>query len=331
MVTNTSLKIIEYIKKNQKARPHDLIRKFNFSAMAIHKQLRRLIDKKILEKIGKPPLVYYVLKNKYLPKNIFVPKKIINKINKNYLYISPRGEILKGFIGFSQWVKDIKQENSLNSLAIEYLKTRQSANKFITPNKWIDATNRLKTTFKESYIDKLIYQDFYSLPKFGKTKLGQFVLHAKQSQNKKIIKLIVKETKPLIEKIIKTYNIEAVVFIPPTIPRNIQFIKEFEAELNIKLPKINLTKVYRGDVIVAQKTLSRLEERVVNAQETIYLKENEPIKPFIKNILLIDDAVGSGSTFNETAKKIKQTGFANMIIAFAIVGSYKGFDVIREI
>lgn len=49
-----------------------------------------------------------------------------------------------------------------------------------------------------------------------------------------------------------------------------------------------------------------------------------------KNILLIDDAVGSGATLNEISEKLKYKG-AKKIIGYAIVGSYKGFEVIKEV
>lgn len=50
------------------------------------------------------------------------------------------------------------------------------------------------------------------------------------------------------------------------------------------------------------------------------------------NILLIDDAVGSGSTLNETAKQIREKGVCDgKIIGLAITGSFKGFDVISEV
>lgn len=48
-------------------------------------------------------------------------------------------------------------------------------------------------------------------------------------------------------------------------------------------------------------------------------------------LLLIDDAVGSGATLNETAKKLKQMGIAKRVYGFAVVGSLKGFEVIREV
>lgn len=50
------------------------------------------------------------------------------------------------------------------------------------------------------------------------------------------------------------------------------------------------------------------------------------------NIVLIDDAVGSGATLNETAKKIRAQGLCRgKIIGLAITGSAKGFDVISEV
>jgi len=47
--------------------------------------------------------------------------------------------------------------------------------------------------------------------------------------------------------------------------------------------------------------------------------------------MLIDDAVGSGATLNEVAGKIRNKGVARKITGLAIVGSFKGFDVITDI
>ncbi len=50
-----------------------------------------------------------------------------------------------------------------------------------------------------------------------------------------------------------------------------------------------------------------------------------------KRLLLIDDAVGSGSTLNQIAAKIKKSGVAEHITGLAIVGSFKEFDVITDV
>jgi hypothetical protein len=328
MKTDTGRRIVEFIEKNQKARVYDLVRQFKISPVAIHKQLRKLVGQDQLKKIGKPPLVFYVKSRKepfFLPK---IAKEQFKKNNQSYLYISPSGEIIEGFLGFSRWAVDTKQEKYLERLAAEYIKTREMANKFINTSGWIDAVNKLKQTFKKIYVEGVFFQDFYSLPKFGKTKLGQLMLYAKQSQKRSLMEEIIKMTKPFVKKLIKKFKIEAVVFIPPTIPRQIQFMKELRYGLRISLPTLDLVKVYAGDIPVAQKTLSRLEQRIINARETIQLKER--FKAY-KKVLLIDDAVGSGATFNETAKKLKEEKIAKKVYAAAIVGSFKGFDVIREV
>ena len=47
------------------------------------------------------------------------------------------------------------------------------------------------------------------------------------------------------------------------------------------------------------------------------------------DILLIDDAVGSGATFNVLASKIKNNNIANKVFCIAIVGSLNGFCIIN--
>jgi predicted amidophosphoribosyltransferase len=79
--------------------------------------------------------------------------------------------------------------------------------------------------------------------------------------------------------------------------------------------------------MVPQKILNKLEDRVQNAKGTISVSDS--IK--YNKILLIDDAVGSGATLNETAKKIKDIKIAKKVIGLAITGSFKGFDVISEV
>lgn len=329
MITDTRNRILEYIRIHKQARAHDLIQAFGISQVAVHKQLKNLLNKGEVSKVGKPPLVFYVPKEKKEATLDNVSDHIKKIIDKNYLYISPIGALLYGLEGFATWAKAINEEKRLQKLANEYVNALGNVKKYFKANGWIDATGKLKNTFKEIYTDRLLYADFYSLPKFGKTKLGQLVLYAKQSQNRELINQISTLVKPLIEKIIEEFSITAVAFIPPTVPRSLQFMNELKSTLSLKLPNIELAKVTAGEVVVAQKTLSRLEERIINARNTIFTKNNKGV---YHNVLLIDDATGSGSTFNETSRKLRGiTGGKNKIVAFAIVGSFKGFDVIKEV
>ena len=104
-------------------------------------------------------------------------------------------------------------------------------------------------------------------------------------------------------------------------------MQELERQLNLSLPTIELVKV-KTPVAVPQKTLSKLADRLENAQRTIIITGQHRYQ----TILLIDDALGSGATLNETAKKIKQQNPATIIIiGLAITGSFSGFEVISEV
>jgi predicted amidophosphoribosyltransferase len=103
-------------------------------------------------------------------------------------------------------------------------------------------------------------------------------------------------------------------------------MREIERQLNLSIPVISLVKV-KKEISVPQKTLTKLDDRVENAKSTIILDESRKFK----TILLLDDALGSGATLNETAKKIKNQKLADVVIGLAITGSFSGFEVISEV
>jgi len=186
---------------------------------------------------------------------------------------------------------------------------------------------KMRATFNSLGVDELYYFDFYSIERFGKTKLGALLLYAKQSQSVELINKIYEIIKDDFFKFLKNKDIDAVCFVPPTVSRKIQFQKELEKKLNIKLPHVRITKIV-NQIPVPQKTLNKLEDRMENARSTIFIKEDN----VFKNILIIDDGVGSGSTINEIALKIKNKGICSgKIIGLAITCSYNGFDVINEV
>lgn len=332
MITDTANRILNYIKTNKQAKAVDLVRSIGITNAAVHRQLNKLILRQEIMKVGKPPTVFYILKEKEKRTSISIPAKVGKFIDKNYIYVSPKGEFLAGTEGFIRWTYSINQEHYLLPLTQEYVRVRTNANTFINSYGWVDATAaKERAIFGGNVLQRIIYKDFYSIEKFGKTKLGQMVLYAKQSQNIKIIEEIAKQIKPVIDKIILTHNIDTIAYIPPSIKRKVQLMTELRLTLQIQLPEIALVKAYTGDVIVAQKSLSKLQERIINARDTIFVDVNKSAR-HSGNTLIIDDAVGSGATMHETAKKIREllkpTG---SLIGFAIVGSIKGFEVIREI
>jgi len=57
--TETASKILDFIRKKGKARPHELVKFLGISQVALHKQLRGLVEKGLLVKQGASPRVYY--------------------------------------------------------------------------------------------------------------------------------------------------------------------------------------------------------------------------------------------------------------------------------
>ncbi len=323
---NTSARIIEYITSKGQVEGKELFEHFELSDRAIRKQLKKLFEAGILLKAGKPPKVFYYVKEKINEQenNLIIEKENEKIINERFLIITPSGEEKEGIEGFKYWCKkfNLPAEKTVK----EYLQTLKKYDSY-KKDSLIDGAIKFKDTFENVYLDQIYYLDFYSIERFGKTKLGQLLLYAKQSQNKSYIKELIGYIKPQMEHVIKKFKTDGIGFVPPTVKREIQIMRELEKAVKSNHRLISITKI-KTTITVPQKTLSRLPDRIENARSTIVVNENGKFK----NILLIDDAVGSGATLNEIAKKIRERKICKgKIIGLAIVGSFKGFDVISEV
>ncbi len=326
----TSQKIIEYIEEHGQVTGAELTDYLDITDRAVRKQLKALLDRDKVVKTGKPPKVYYAVRPKIIPiqktENQLksIDKNIQNIIIDNFLYVTPRGVMLEGLDGFFVWCQERKLDPITTANTYKY--TLDKYRKY-TKHGLIDGMYKMKSTFDDVALDNLFYIDFYAIEIFGKTKLGQLLLFAKQSQNRQLINELSDIIKPSVLKVIKEYGIDGVGFIPPTVKRELQLMKQIQKRLNLSTRTLVINKV-KTPVAVPQKTLSKIEDRVMNAKETIVVESNDSYD----SILLIDDAVGSGSTLNETAKKIRQKGICKgEIIGLAITGSFKGFEVISEV
>jgi len=325
MTTNTAEKIQEYLTTHKQVTSKQLSEYLGISRQALFKHLPKLLNEGKIGKIGKPPVVYYFIKVDVVSKITSIEDQSESQIiEQNYLTITPTGEKLTGMDGFKYWCD--KNKLPLKKTIAEYEKTFQKYAKYKKAG-LVDGTYKLKHSFDKVYINKIFYLDFYSIERFGKTKLGWKLLYAKQSQNKVLIKEICENIKKDVDRLLVHYNINAVGFVPPTVKREIQLMAEIEKNLNLHLPIINLQKI-KTELIIPQKTLSKIEDRVENASQTIMVNDTRSYN----NVLLIDDAIGSGATINETAKKLMEKKIAkNKIFGLAITGSFKGFEVISEI
>jgi hypoxanthine-guanine phosphoribosyltransferase/DNA-binding transcriptional ArsR family regulator len=329
MKNKTKNEILEIIKKREQVSVNDLVDFLHISRQIIHRHLSDLIKKEMVKKEGTPPKVFYSLIKKdnstLEEKEIEFTPEQEKLISENFFLITPVGQRKEGADAFINW----SQSRNFDPIkkAQEYVETFEKYQKY-SKDGLISGMYKIRDTFEQVYLDEVYYLDFYSIEVFGKTKLGQMMLYAKQSQDKKLIRELVNEIKPKIEKLIKKNKIDAVGFIPPSVKREVQFLKEIEKELNLSLPKIDLVKV-SGDVIVPQKTLNKLSDRIENSKQ-IKLVIGREVKKY-KNVLLIDDALGSGATLNEVARQIKMQIKPNKVIGLSITGSFSGFEIISEV
>ncbi len=271
--------------------------------------------------------------NELLPKqnltNLIIGLDIKNQqdIEQNYVYISPRGQVFSGIEGFWRWCE--KQNLDLNKTLEEYRNINKPYQKLRDNNfnnGLIDSANKVKSVFGEDLqMDEMYFCEFYKIPRFGKTRVGQLLLHSKQTQNAKYIQLICDEFASKILDFAKDFD--CICFAPPSTPRAIQFMNVLDKTINSDKPRIKTWKEF-GDIAIQQKTLKSRVDRVENARETIFLSSEQKFE----SCLIIDDAIGSGSTLNEIARKLKtQNIISGKIVGIGIVGNLDGYEVINEV
>lgn len=323
-ISKEANQILKAVETYGPVRSSELVKKLGVSAKTVHKHLALLLDEQLIKKMGTTPKVFYAINLEQEDVNVVVNQDDY-LLEQNYIYVSPSGEVSRGINGFKIWCQknkfDFEKEKKIFTRkirSIEHLKK----------NGLISAKKTILSGKKELYLDDIFFSDFYNLNHFGKTKLGQLVYLGKSAQNKALIREVSLLIKPAITKIIEKYNIKLICYIPPTIDRKIQFLEVLKKGLRLDLPEIKATKI-SSTTKIPQKTLRKLEDRILNAQTTIAINPNQLING---NILIIDDATGSGATLNETAKKIRKISSKNIkIIGYSVVGSFKGFDVISEV
>lgn len=322
-------KIISLFETKKELSVSEITNTLFVSKQMVHLVLNKLLEIGFVEKFGRTPKTIYKLKEvsiKEIESNILVSNEKQNFLIQNFLMISEIGQILTGLEGFENWCS--KRKLPLEKTIDEFMLTKEKYNQYFDNNGLISGLNKLKNTkgYDVIFMDEVLYLDFYAIERFGKTKLGTILHYAKQGQNKMLMRLLIEEIKQKIQIIIEQYNIDAIAYVPPTIKRETQLMKVLANGLKINLPAIDIVKI-GGIIPVPQKSLNKLEERINNAENTFVVRGNVSYN----NVLLIDDAIGSGSTLNQIAGKIKNKKLANKIIGLAVVGSYKGFDVITDV
>jgi phosphoribosylpyrophosphate synthetase/predicted DNA-binding protein YlxM (UPF0122 family) len=322
-------KIINLLKEKGDLSVKEISDLLDVSTQAIHIAFNQLLEAEMVVKFGRTPKTIYRL----APIKATITQEILaispekqDFLTQHFLAITEVGKMLEGQEGFTHWCKQRKLP--VEKTIDEFIKTKAKYQPYYNTLGIIDGKEKIVNTkgYDRIHLDDIFYLDFYAIERFGKTRLGTLLHYAKQGQNKFLMKILLNELKPKLEALLKTHKFDAVGFVPPTIRRELQLMKYLETHVKINLPKINIQKI-SGIIPIPQKSLNKIEERINNAENTFAITESVKYK----HVLLIDDAVGSGSTLNQIAGKIKQKGVAKKITGLAIVGSFKGFDVVTDV
>lgn len=330
MKTETKNVILKLLQEVGPTGPSAIATALQISQQMVHRHLKSLLMSGAIRKQGAPPKVLYFANEKSRPHQFPILSNLENEyIDQHYLTVKPDGEVMTGLEGFQWWAFKTQQHKNFKELALEYIAIHKKFNdQYRNQLGVIDATFKIKDTFDVCYLDYLFYQEFYSLPKFGKTRTGQMVFLGKSGQNIRFIHMLAGMSRQSILNIIEFYKIDGVIFAPHSIPRKVSFLNMLKLFLELNIPCSTMQKVFVNDIPIAQKSLSKLSDRIENASNTIFtIKENSAFK----RVLVIDDAVGSGATLNIIASKLKEISGAEFVCGFAITGSLKGFEVINEI
>lgn len=323
------IKIQSLFEDKKELSVNEIVSEFNISKQYVHRILNQFIESNEIERIGLPPKTIYKLKVVSEKKSVSIENIPSDKqqfLQENFIVITEIGQLLYGLEAFQNWCE--KRKLPLEKTIDEFILTKDKYNQYIDKNGLISGLEKLKSTkgYNKIFMDELLYLDFYAIERFGKTRLGTILHYAKQGQNKMLMKFLIDVIKEKINTIISVYKIDAIAYVPPTIKRETQLMKVLANGLKINLPSIEIIKT-GGIIPVPQKSLNKIEERINNAENTFVVKGNVSYN----TVLLIDDAVGSGSTLNQIAGKIKNKKLATTVIGLAIVGSFKGFDVITDV
>ena len=323
----TKEKILKLIQKKGQLSVHELAQNLNISRQYIHRLILDLESDNSVIKIGIPPKVVYTF-NQQADKTELVKISYDKEmfLLRHFMVIDALGNKLEGLQAIKYWCE--KQNLPLEKTINEFIQTRQKYDEYFNEDHLVNGKDKLINTkgIGEIYVDDLYYLDFYAIERFGKTRLGTLMHYAKQGQNKELMHIIVSEIKQRILNLIESKSVDAILFVPPTINRKVQIMQVFEKLMALDLPIIKINKI-KTNIIIPQKALSKLFERVANARNTFVIPDQKKYN----HILIIDDAVGSGCTINEISAKIKDKKIAKHVTGLAITGSFKGFDVISEL
>lgn len=313
--------ILELISQHGECTPKELSDSTGISRQYLHRQLNQLSKEGLICKIGTSPLTFYRLSE---PASTTKPIELLDSLQKtiasHFLQITPSGRLLEGMEAFTYWCAQRKLP--LQKSALEYEMHIKRHERYKSSNHCIEATDHLESTmgYGKIQLNQLLLLDYQELDQFGKTKLAHLLYYAKHSQHRGLAQRVVDLVKDRVKHLLSKLAIDAIAFVPPTQKRDVQIMKLLEQQLSFNLPIVPLIKV-RGDIAVPQSALTRLADKIENANSSILCQD----KRQFGNLLLIDDEVVSGASLNETARKLKKRNIAKAVYGIGLIGSQRAY------
>lgn len=336
----TSLKrVLETFWENELLGATQIAQRSDLSNVIVHKYLKQLLSQKRVKKIGKPPHTKYQslevssfegsVKDSWILTESFIPDFKTRKILDDIFYkFSPDGRILQWVEWMKQWC--ISRNLNIKEKSQNYISIAGHIEKMHDQCGLLSAGESFGTHFDTVHLDNIYYADQYKWMEFGRGKLAEMTFYAKQSQNKQLICQAIAEVLPKLECMIATHWFDAIAITPWSITRKNQLLWFLKQSLvNQDLPFVDIVKYYPNQISIPQKSLKTRQQRIENARNTIIV-DDENIGSYSR-ILLIDDFVGSWSTLNETAHKLKQQ-WVQHVTGFAFVGNLNlDYEIINEV
>lgn len=187
MKTNTKDKIIAYLKENKLASAHDLKNYLGHSERAVFKQLKNILNLGLISKMGKPPKVFYYLRNN-IQDSFSIPFEsdwlLLEKEDyANYLFVTAAWE------GFTELAKNWGFVNG-RYLSAEYINS--SCNLFVLKTEYEQMNKQLFAMLfnKPLSWDKLHKRTFINSNKLFSWARSIKSLSANKLSDKKIVTII---------------------------------------------------------------------------------------------------------------------------------------------
>lgn len=303
------------------------------SRTILHKYIKVLVAQGKLQKVGKGPHTKYKKVDDSVDDNIIesswdsLSYEMKQFLDSHFLKFTPRGTRMVWYEGFVQRCQT--RHLDIDIKAVAYRAIAHHLEGLRNECDLLDATEILHDRLSDMAMDRLYYADQYKWMDFGRWKLAELTFYAKQSQSRAMIRESIGLFVRQIECLVDASGVDAVAFVPWSITREYQLLSMIDAALyDISLPRVKIQKFYEWETKIPQKSLKKRSDRIENARETIYIRD-EYVGDY-DHVLLIDDFVGSGATLNETAKKLKAE-WVEKVTGFAIVGNLDlTYDVIQE-